>query len=112
MARAAGVWLVMDVFNGDYIDEVGTAEGWREEYLRKNRETTQVQRDNFRRAVELGVPLPFGRDSVVSPHGITAPQFAYMLANGQHGTETGSKRVCPLTVITGTRSTREKNNKQ
>ncbi|MBA4163246.1 MAG: Xaa-Pro dipeptidase [Erythrobacter sp.] len=82
MARAAGVWLVMDVFNGDYIDEVGTAEGWPEEYLRKNRETTQVQRDNFRRAVELGVPLAFGSDSGVYPHGINARQFAYMVANG------------------------------
>lgn len=82
MARAAGVWLVMDVFNGDYIDEVGTEEGWPEEYLRKNRETTQVQRDNFRRAVGLGVPLAFGSDSGVYPHGINARQFAYMVANG------------------------------
>ncbi|TIX51409.1 metal-dependent hydrolase family protein [Alteraurantiacibacter aquimixticola] len=82
MARDNGVWLVMDVFNGDYIDEVGTAEGWPEEYLRKNRETTQVQRDNFRRAVELGVPLAFGSDAGVFPHGINARQFGYMIANG------------------------------
>ncbi|QKG72345.1 metal-dependent hydrolase family protein [Erythrobacter mangrovi] len=82
MARDHGVWLVMDVFNGDWIDEVGTREGWPEEYLRKNRETTQIQRDNFRRAVELGVPLAFGSDSGVYPHGINARQFAYMVANG------------------------------
>lgn len=82
MARDHGVWLVMDVFNGDYIDEVGTAEGWPEEYLRKNRETTQVQRDNFRRAVELGVPLAFGSDAGVFPHGMNARQFGYMVANG------------------------------
>ncbi|MEZ5681522.1 MAG: amidohydrolase family protein [Erythrobacter sp.] len=82
MARDHGVWLVMDVFNGDYIDEIGTAEGWPEEYLRKNRETTQIQRDNFRRAVELGVPLAFGSDSGVYPHGINARQFGYMVANG------------------------------
>lgn len=82
MARDRGVWLVMDVFNGDYIDEVGTAEGWPEEYLRKNRETTQIQRDNFRRAVKLGVPIAFGSDSGVYPHGINARQFGYMVANG------------------------------
>lgn len=82
MARDKGVWLVMDVFNGDYIDEVGTAEGWPEEYLRKNRETTQVQRDNFRRAVEMGVPLAFGSDAGVFPHGMNARQFRYMVANG------------------------------
>lgn len=82
MARDKGVWLVMDIFNGDYIDEVGTAEGWPEEYLRKNRETTQVQRDAFRRAVELGVPLAFGSDAGVFPHGLNARQFRYMVANG------------------------------
>jgi imidazolonepropionase-like amidohydrolase len=82
MAREHGVWLVMDVFNGDYIDEFGTAEGWPEEYLRKNRETTQIQRDNFRRAVELGVPIAFGSDSGVYPHGINGRQFAYMVENG------------------------------
>lgn len=82
MARDAGVWLVMDVYNGDYIDQIGTAEGWPEEYLRKNRETTQAQRDRFRRAVELGVPLAFGSDAGVFPHGLNARQFAYMVANG------------------------------
>lgn len=82
MARDAGVWLVMDVYNGDYIDQIGTAEGWPDEYLRKNRETTQVQRDRFRRAVELGVPLAFGSDAGVFPHGLNARQFAYMVANG------------------------------
>ena len=52
MARDAGVWLVMDVYNGDWIDEVGTREGWPEEYLRKNRETTDLQREGFAKAVE------------------------------------------------------------
>jgi imidazolonepropionase-like amidohydrolase len=82
LARDKGVWLVMDIYNGDYIDEVGTAEGWPEEYLRKNRETTQAQRDNFRRAVALGVPLAFGTDAGVYPHGLNARQFRYMVANG------------------------------
>lgn len=82
LARDKGVWLVMDIFNGDYIDEVGTREGWPEEYLRKNRETTQVQRDNFRRAVALGVPLAFGSDAGVYPHGLNARQYCYMVAGG------------------------------
>ncbi|MFZ1742358.1 MAG: amidohydrolase family protein [Pontixanthobacter sp.] len=82
MAKDRGVWLVMDVFNGDYIDEIGTAEGWPEEYLRKNRETTQIQRDNFRKAAAMGVPLAFGSDAGVYPHGINARQFGYMVANG------------------------------
>ncbi|MEY2927748.1 MAG: hypothetical protein RL367_2225, partial [Pseudomonadota bacterium] len=82
MAKARGVWLVMDVFNGDYIDEVGTREKWPAEYLRKNRETTDIQRTNFTKAVRMGVPLAFGTDSGVYPHGINARQFAYMVRYG------------------------------
>ena len=82
LAKAKGVWLVMDIFNGDYIEEVGTKEGWPAEYLRKNRETTDVQRVGFRKAVKLGVKLAFGTDSGVYPHGINARQFAYMVKYG------------------------------
>ena len=38
MMKKNGVWLVADIYNGDYIDEVGTRDGWPEETLRKNRE--------------------------------------------------------------------------
>ena len=82
MAKDAGVWLVMDIYNGDYIDDVGTKEGWPEEYLRKNRETTDVQREGFAKAVKLGVKIGFGTDSGVYPHGLNARQFAYMVRYG------------------------------
>jgi imidazolonepropionase-like amidohydrolase len=82
LAKAAGVWLVMDIYNGDYIDDVGTKEGWPEEYLRKNRETTDVQRAGFAKAVKLGVKLAYGTDSGVYPHGGNAKQFAYMVRYG------------------------------
>lgn len=82
LAKANGVWLVMDIFNGDYIVEVGSKEGWPAEYLRKNRETTDIQRQMFRKAVEMGVPLAFGSDSGVYPHGLNGRQFAYMVRFG------------------------------
>lgn len=82
LAKAKGVWLVMDVYNGDYIDAVGTKEGWPAEYLRKNRETTDIQREMFKQAVAMGVPLAFGTDSGVYPHGLNARQFAYMVRLG------------------------------
>ena len=82
MAKDAGVWLVMDIYNGDYIDDVGSKEGWPEEYLRKNRETTDVQREGFAKAIKLGVKIGFGTDSGVYPHGMNAKQFAYMVRYG------------------------------
>jgi imidazolonepropionase-like amidohydrolase len=82
MAKASGTWLVMDIYNGDYIEDIGTKEKWPEEYLRKNRETTDVQRERFTKAVKLGVKLAYGTDSGVYPHGGNAKQFAYMVRYG------------------------------
>ncbi len=82
MAKANGTWLVMDIYNGDYIDDIGTKEKWPDEYLRKNRETTDVQRAGFTKAVKMGVKLAYGTDSGVYPHGQNAKQFAYMVRYG------------------------------
>lgn len=82
MAKTAGTWLVMDVYNGDYINDIGTQEGWPEEYLRKNRETTDVQRTGFAKAVKMGVKIAYGTDSGVYPHGLNGRQFAYMVRYG------------------------------
>jgi imidazolonepropionase-like amidohydrolase len=82
LAKASGTWLVMDIYDGDWIDAEGTREGWPEEYLRKNRETTREQRDAFAKAVKLGVKLGFGTDAGVYPHGLNARQFAYMVRYG------------------------------
>jgi len=82
LAKARGVWLDMDIFNGDWIEEVGTRERWPAEYLKKNRDTTDVQRRGFAKAVKLGVKLTFGTDAGVYPHGLGARQFAYMVRYG------------------------------
>jgi imidazolonepropionase-like amidohydrolase len=82
LMRRRPVWFVADVYNGDYIDEIGRRDGWPEEILRKNAETTQTQRDGFRAAVRAGVRIAFGTDAGVFPHGQNARQFAYMVANG------------------------------
>ncbi len=82
LARARGVWLDMDVYNGDYIAAVGRAEHWPAGMLRKNDETTAAQRAAFARAVKAGVKLSFGTDAGVFPHGQNARQFAFMVRYG------------------------------
>ena len=82
MAKARGIYLDMDIYDGDWIDEVGTKEHWPADYLRKNRETTLAQRENFRKAVKAGVKLTFGTDAGVYPHGLNARQFKYMVQWG------------------------------
>jgi imidazolonepropionase-like amidohydrolase len=82
IAKAKGVYLDMDIYNGDYIDEVGTRDGWPADMLRKNRGTTEAQREGFRKAVKAGVKLTFGTDAGVYPHGFNARQFKYMVRYG------------------------------
>jgi imidazolonepropionase-like amidohydrolase len=82
LAKERGVWLDMDIYNGDWIDEIGTRDGWPAEYLRKNRETTDTQRTGFSKAVKLGVPITYGTDAGVYPHGLNARQFSYMVRFG------------------------------
>lgn len=82
LMKEHGTWLVADIYNGDYIDSVGTRDHWSEEILRKNRETTETQRQAFRKAVALGVKIAYGTDSGVYPHGLNAAQLPYMVKYG------------------------------
>ncbi len=82
LMKQHGTWLVADIWNGDYIDSVGRAQHWPEEYLRKNTETTEAQRTGFRKAVAAGVKLAYGTDSGVYPHGLNALQLPYMVKYG------------------------------
>jgi imidazolonepropionase-like amidohydrolase len=82
LAKANGVWLDMDIYNGDWINEVGTKQGWPAEYLRKNLETTEVQRRGFSAAVKAGAKMTFGTDAGVYLYGLGGRQFAYMVRCG------------------------------
>jgi imidazolonepropionase-like amidohydrolase len=82
LMKQHGTWLVADIYNGDYIDTVGRQQGWSEEILRKNLETTEAQREGFRKAVKAGVNIAYGTDSGVYPHGDNGRQFAYMVRYG------------------------------
>ena len=76
------VALSMDVYNGDYIETEGRRMHWPEEFLRKNIETTEVQRQGFTKAHAAGVAIVFGTDAAVYPHGLNARQFPIMVARG------------------------------
>jgi len=82
LARSHQVALSMDIYNGDYIDSEGRRQGWPEEFLRKNVETVEAQRQGFTRAHEAGVKIVFGTDAAVYPHGLNARQFEIMVQRG------------------------------
>ena len=77
-----GTWLVADIYNGDYIAETGTRDGWSAETLRKNADTTDAQRAGFRKAVAAGVNIAYGTDSGVYPHRDSLRQLPYLVRHG------------------------------
>jgi len=75
-------WFDMDIYNDDYILATGTANGTEQESLDKEKTIGLKQRQTFRRAVRAGVPMLFGTDAGVYPHGDNARQFAKMVEWG------------------------------
>jgi len=82
LAASHQVAFSMDIYNGDYIAIVGREKGWPEEFIRKNDQTTEAQRQVFAKAYYAGVPLVYGTDAAVYPHGWNARQLRYMVKHG------------------------------
>lgn len=72
----------MDIYNDDYILATGTGNGTEQESLDKEKMIGRLQRETFRKAVRAGVPMLFGTDAGVYPHGDNARQFAKMVEWG------------------------------
>jgi imidazolonepropionase-like amidohydrolase len=75
-------WFDMDIYNDDYILATGTANGTEQESLDKEKMIGLKQRQTFQRAVRAGVPMLFGTDAGVYPHGDNGRQFAKMVEWG------------------------------
>jgi len=82
LAKKHGAWLSMDIYNGTYTAAEGKKNGVLEDNLRKDREVTELQRQNFKKAHAAGVKMVFGTDAGVHPHGGNAKQFAVMVQYG------------------------------
>ncbi|NDC60289.1 MAG: amidohydrolase family protein, partial [Alphaproteobacteria bacterium] len=82
LAKAAGTVLSMDIYNTDYTQAMGRANGVPEVNIQKDKDIGDIQRENFRKAVKAGVKLSYGTDSGVYPHGDNAKQFAVMVRYG------------------------------
>ena len=82
LARKQPIWFSMDIYNDDYIVATGTSNGTEQESLDKEKAIALKQRQTFRRGVQLGVPMVFGTDAGVYPHGDNGKQFAKMVEWG------------------------------
>jgi imidazolonepropionase-like amidohydrolase len=82
LAKERGTFLVMDIYNDDFILKEGAKFGMLPESIEKERKIGQTQRDNFAKAWKAGARMAFGTDGGVYPHGDNARQLAYMVKYG------------------------------
>jgi imidazolonepropionase-like amidohydrolase len=79
MMKERGTYLVADIYDDECISS--GMNGMPADFQAK--EGAETQRQNFKKAVLLGIKIAFGTDASVCPHGTNAKQFAYQVKYGQ-----------------------------
>lgn len=79
MMKEHGTYLVADIYDDECIST--GINGMPADFQAK--QGAETQRQNFKKAVLLGVKIAFGTDASVCPHGTNAKQFAYQVKYGQ-----------------------------
>jgi imidazolonepropionase-like amidohydrolase len=79
MMKDHGTYLVADIYDDECISS--GMNNMPADFQAK--EGAEQQRQNFRKAVLLGLKMAFGTDASVCPHGTNAKQFAYQVKYGQ-----------------------------
>ena len=82
LMKERGTYLVADIYDAEWIRQ-GKAAGFPQDFADKQPEGDEIQRQAFKKAVQMGVKIAFGTDASVYPHGLNARQFAWQVKYGQ-----------------------------
>jgi imidazolonepropionase-like amidohydrolase len=82
LAKQHGTYLDMDIYDEECIQEDGKKGTIPAGFLEHDRELGQLQRQNFKKAVQAGVNMAFGTDAGVCQYGTAGKQFAFMVRYG------------------------------
>ena len=88
LMKERGTWLVPTISAGVFVADMAEVEGFFSEVVRsKAAEIGPVSAGTFARAYRAGVPIAFGTDTGVSPHGDNWKEFVYMTEWGMPAIE-------------------------
>jgi imidazolonepropionase-like amidohydrolase len=82
LAKQHGTYLDMDIYDEECIQEDGRNGKMPKDFLEHDRQLGQMQRDNFRKAVQAGLKMSFGTDAGFCAYGQNAKRFAWMVKYG------------------------------
>ena len=88
LMKERGTWYVPTISAGIFVGEMAEVEGYFSEVVRpKAAAIGPVIAETFARAYRTGVPIAFGTDTGVSPHGDNWKEFVYMVEAGMPAVE-------------------------
>ncbi|HEX5758596.1 MAG TPA: amidohydrolase family protein [Thermoanaerobaculia bacterium] len=82
LMRQRGTWLVPTLLAGEYAGGRAVPRQYPPEIAAKAAQAVAARSATFKKALALGVPIAFGTDSGVSPHGRNAQEFALLVDHG------------------------------
>jgi imidazolonepropionase-like amidohydrolase len=106
--KKKGVYLVPTLFAGAWVGQF--ADRFPPAIAEKARVAAAQMQATFQRAVKIGVPIAFGTDAGVEPHGLDAREFALMTKNGMTPAQAlmaGTARAADLLGISAETGTLE-----
>ncbi|MFO0578562.1 MAG: amidohydrolase family protein [Polyangia bacterium] len=80
--RRAGAFIVPNPYTNLYILERGRAGGFQDYEIEKSRSVYHHKLESVRRALQAGIPVAYGTDSGVQPHGLNARQLGLFVHAG------------------------------
>jgi imidazolonepropionase-like amidohydrolase len=83
MMKERGTYLVADIYDDDCIKSSNPGNTHPKDFQEKEQDWGEVQRQNFKKAVQAGVNIAFGTDAGVCPHSESPKQFAFHVKYGQ-----------------------------
>ena len=80
--KEKGVFLVPTLYRLDWVLENAEKNGAPAAALERLRRARQLAREHVAKAIQSGVPVAFGTDATVYPHGLNAREFAVLVEMG------------------------------
>jgi len=101
MMKARGVYLVPTLSAGKFVAKMAKVDGYYPAVIRpKAARIGPAAAANFARAYKAGVPIVFGTDAGVYPHGENAKEFQYMVEGGMPANEAlQSATIVPARIL-------------
>ena len=102
LMKQRGTWYVPTIIAGDFVAEKAKEPGYFSEVVRpKAAAIGPVIKGTFARAYAAGVPIAFGTDSGVSPHGDNWKEFVLMIEGGMPAMEAIQSATRSAAILLG-----------